>query len=288
MPFTYSPIPELLMKKFIFALTITTVLMAATQPLLAQKETDRQILLSGKDWQFREGPVPVANAIPADLAGGEWMSAEVPGNVQADLDDLEKLGAWTYGATDPRVYQPEKQNWWYQKSFTVPQTLQDRRLNLVFDGVDHHCEVWLNGKFLGSHAGMFRRFSFEVADKIRFDAPNELLVFIHRIPEGITDRGPWITKVWAELKDLKSLTSNAWDWTPNPLWSMGIWKNVSLEATGPARIEWVQVTTKLSKNSPRPMFPRAWKSTALPHSPPRRSFASKATARMREQSRPWS
>jgi len=246
MPFTYSPIPEILMKNTIFALTMLSALMAATQPLLAQKETDRQILLSGKDWQFREGPVPVGNAIPTDLAGGEWMPAEVPGNVQADLDDLEKLGAWTYGATDPRVYQPEKQNWWYQKSFTVPQTLQDRRLNLVFDGVDHHCEVWLNGKFLGSHAGMFRRFSFEVADKIRFDAPNQLLVFIHRIPEGITDRGPWITKVWAELKDLKSLTSNAWDWTPNPLWSMGIWKNVSLEATGPARIEWVQATTKLS------------------------------------------
>ena len=246
MPFTYSPIPELLMKKTFFALTFISAFMLNATPLIAQNESDRHMLLSGKDWQFREGPLPVGNAIPADLAGGEWMRAEIPGNVQADLDDLEKLGAWTYGETDPRVYQPEKQNWWYRKSFTVPKTLQDRRLNLVFDGVDHQCDVWLNGKFLGSHAGMFRRFSFEVADKIRFDAPNELLIFIHRIPEGITDRGPWITKVWTELKDLKSLTSNAWDWTPNPLWSLGIWKNVSLEATGPARIEWVQVTTKLS------------------------------------------
>ena len=235
------------MKKTTIALTLLSALMLTSNPLLAQNEPDREILLSGRDWQFREGPVPVGNAIPAELAGGEWMPAEVPGNVQADLDDLEKLGAWTYGATDPRVYQPEKQNWWYQKSFAVPKALQDRRLSLVFDGVDHQCDVWLNGKFLGSHAGMFRRFSFEVAGKIRFDAPNELLVFIHRIPESITDRGPWISKVWTELKDLKSLTSNAWDWTPNALWSLGIWKNVRLEATGPTRIDWVQVTTKLTK-----------------------------------------
>ena len=234
------------MKKNHCPLLVALVLTLTSSLLQAQTKMDRQILLSGKDWEFREGPVPADQKVPDDLRTGEWMRAEVPGNVQADLEDRGKLGAWTYGATDPRVYQPEKQNWWYKKAFTVPQTLQDRRLNLVFDGVDHQCDVWLNGEFLGSHSGMFRKFSFEIGNKIRFGAPNELLVFIHRIPASITDGGPWITKVWTGLKDLKSLTSNAWDWTPTALWSMGIWKDVRIEATGPARVEWVLVTTKLS------------------------------------------
>ena len=47
------------------------------------------------------------------------------------------------------------------------------------------------------------------------------------------------------LKDLKSPTNCGWDWGTN-IWTLGIWKDVRLEATGPARIDWTRVQTDLA------------------------------------------
>jgi beta-mannosidase len=49
------------------------------------------------------------------------------------------------------------------------------------------------------------------------------------------------------LKELKSPTNFGWDWGVN-VWTLGIWKDVRLEATGPARIDWVRVRSELSDN----------------------------------------
>ena len=46
------------------------------------------------------------------------------------------------------------------------------------------------------------------------------------------------------LKDLKSPTNYGWDWGVN-IYTLGIWQDVRLEASGGARIEWLQTRTRL-------------------------------------------
>jgi hypothetical protein len=78
--------------------------------------------------------------------------------------------------------------WWYRRAFRLPAELDTgpgRRLRLDFDGVNHHAEVWLNGRQVGELAEPFSRASFDATDALlRADheqAPGdaELAVTLH-------------------------------------------------------------------------------------------------------------
>ena len=139
----------------------------------------------------------------------------------------------------------------------MPASFAGKRLTLVFDGVDHECEVWLNGQRIGRNAGMFRRFWIDAtaaAGPARLTAwrcgsrefPPELAPLVPS-SDGFQSRGmiAAINKTRQVLKELKSPTNFGWDWGTN-VWTLGIWKDVRLVATGPARIDWVRVQTKLN------------------------------------------
>lgn len=216
--------------------------------------------LSGADWRIHEdadGQGAERRLFEADVASAGWIPATVPGNIQADLEAAHQLKPLWYGAGDPRMHEAARKDWWYRKDFTVPQSFAGRRVVLVFDGVDHECDVWLNGRKLGSNAGMFRRFDFDVADVLRPGETNRLAVRIARIPEVLVPVilgadapngagvGNAVQTPRKLLRELKSPTNGAWDWSV-AVYTLGIWKDVRLEATGPARIEWVRVRTDLS------------------------------------------
>ena len=65
---------------------------------------------------------------------------------------------------------------WYRVSFAGPAKERDRRYFLQFDAVSMLADVWLNGTKLGTHAGAFSRFRFDVTDVLRPDEPNLLVV----------------------------------------------------------------------------------------------------------------
>jgi len=69
------------------------------------------------------------------------------------------------------------------RTFTAPASFAGRRLTLVFDGVDQHGEVWLNGQKIGANTGMFKRFSFDVTAAIKPEQLNQLAVRIGRYPD---------------------------------------------------------------------------------------------------------
>ncbi|MCX6923870.1 MAG: discoidin domain-containing protein, partial [Verrucomicrobia bacterium] len=59
-----------------------------------------------------------------------------------------------------------------------------------------------------------------------------------------------IAKTRQVLQRLKSTTNFGWDWGVD-IWTLGIWKDVRLEATGPARINWTQVQAQLDQDQRR-------------------------------------
>lgn len=227
--------------------------------------------LAGHDWHLKQdAAVQAANEqlCLAIVPGPDWIPAQVPGNIQDDLERAHKLRPLFYGATDSELYEVARKNWWYRKDFVPPADLAGQRLALVFDGVDEQCEIWLNGTRLGTNAGMFRRFEFDVSASVRPGQTNQLAVRIERMPEELVPYlvnsdgpgekdpfGPYgfmtgVNKTRQRLKDLKTPGNFSYDWAFN-VWTLGIWKDVRLEATGPARILWTRIETSLSENFSR-------------------------------------
>ena len=76
------------------------------------------------------------------------LQANVPGCVQLDLSAAGYLPADLYmGENILQTQKYEGYEWWYTRTFTVPQVKEDAFL--VFEGVDCIAEYFLNGIFLG-------------------------------------------------------------------------------------------------------------------------------------------
>ena len=82
--------------------------------------------LSGNDWFIHDAPPSVRESqkfYEADIREPGWVSARVPGNIQADLEAAHLIGPLWYGAGDPRLAEVAEKDWWYRKDFAVPDTL---------------------------------------------------------------------------------------------------------------------------------------------------------------------
>ena len=71
-------------------------------------------------------------------------------------------------------------NFWYEKEFTVPEILFDRRIILRFGSVSHTATVYINGEYVGEHEGGFTPFEFEI-NKYIIKGQNNLKVCVSNI-----------------------------------------------------------------------------------------------------------
>lgn len=65
---------------------------------------------------------------------------------------------------------------WYKKTVHIEKPEEDRRLLLHFEAVDHYCEVWINGKFVGKHTGGYTPFCFDITSAI-CEGENQITVY---------------------------------------------------------------------------------------------------------------
>ncbi|WP_066218811.1 glycosyl hydrolase 2 galactose-binding domain-containing protein [Formosa haliotis] len=72
-----------------------------------------------------------------------------------------------FGRNSVKAQWVQQYEWWYALQFSVTEDVENQLVDLVFEGVDYACEVWLNGHYLGKHEGVFSKFSFDVADFLR-------------------------------------------------------------------------------------------------------------------------
>lgn len=126
-------------------------------------------------WQLCHRDAPIA--APADLAAEQdWIAAEVPSTVQWALyragrlpQPYEHLNSKQYSWVDEKV-------WYYRKSLRLDPPGDGQLAFLSFDGIDYFARVWLNGKLLGRHEGMFGGPVAEVGGLLRPGAANEIVV----------------------------------------------------------------------------------------------------------------
>lgn len=139
----------------------------------------KRISLNGSDWRWRDAHMPGSR----DDRG--WRTGSVPG---CPHHDLWKLGE----IPDPCVERNSllcewipQRTWLYKKTFTVPEEIKGRRVQLHFEGVDYQAEFFLNGESLGTHTGMFTPAVFEVSDRIHYGGENLLAVVIEPAPQEL-------------------------------------------------------------------------------------------------------
>ena len=65
---------------------------------------------------------------------------------------------------------------WFRTEFNTPKKESSEHVWLRFGAVDYIADVWLNGKYLGNHEGIFNPFEFDITRYLKKDGKNILLV----------------------------------------------------------------------------------------------------------------
>lgn len=183
------------------------------------KEYPRPIM-ERPEWQNLNGLwnysiTPVGHAKPAQM-DGEIL---VPFAVESALSGVGKMVG-------------DKNELWYERSFTVPAAWKGRDVMLNFGAVDWKCDVWVNDVKVGTHTGGFTPFSMNITSALR-KGSNDLTVRVwDPTDEGTQPRGKQVNK-------------------PHGIWYTpvtGIWQTVWLEPVAPTHITALRTTPDIDRN----------------------------------------
>ena len=180
----------------------------------------------------------------AQRAGLVFHEARVPGNLELDLQRLDRLPEPFQGMNIVRLRELEYAHVWYACRFSA-RPMPDHRAQLVFEGIDCCAAIILNGELLGEVDNMLVEHAFDVTELLRRD--NELLV--HILPARLAAKaydyppnlGAFATSFDA-LHVRKAPHVYGWDIMPRAL-SAGLWRPVSLRFLPPERIETTYLET---------------------------------------------
>ncbi len=125
-----------------------------------------------------------ANRFAVNYDDTGWEYKTLPG-VENKLNANEKT---------PEYYQDGV---WYRRTFSVGDSLKNKKATLNFYSVNYICDVWLNGQYLGYHEGGYTPFAFDVTKILRTDTANVIAVRIDNLPWGKrNDIVPFYTCDW--------------------------------------------------------------------------------------------
>src|SRR5713226_3784409 len=189
----------------------------------------------GEDWRWRDSHKPGTR----DLRG--WYVGTVPGSVQHDLWLAGEIHDPYFERNSLLIEWVPQRTWIYKRTFTVAADLKDNGqcVRLCFEGVDYDAEFFLNGESLGNHRGMYTPAIFEVGERLKYGEENLLAVVIEAAPY----EQPQIGRT-SRVRTTKGRMTYWWDFCPRMV-HIGIWDSVSLEVTGPVRIDDVFVRPQL-------------------------------------------
>jgi beta-mannosidase len=224
----------------------------------------RQTIDLNGAWQFGSVPRRPFDTLDVDDRAGvaEWLPASVPGNVRADLLALGRIPAPFYGTDYRASLWVEACDWWYRRPLSLALG-PGQRAFLIFDGIDYLSAIFVNGRELARHAGMFSRQLIEVTGLLAAGSAElpvlgpQAQVAVRIWGSGALPRRHLTLseRLWARLADrldptgtfpdrtatLKCQMSFGWDFAP-PIRTMGIWDDVRLVVTEGVFIEDIYLT----------------------------------------------
>ncbi|RZC32612.1 Glyco hydro 2 domain containing protein [Asbolus verrucosus] len=195
--------------------------------------------------------------------GGQWgatggdagiiiSNATVPGGIFSDLMNSGEIGDIFYGTGDSDYSWVGLSDWTYSTTFTVDEELlAHANVHLVFEGLDTFATILINGQEVGTSQNMFVRYVFDVKQQLQFSSPVNVAAALanetindYVIPPECPDEQ--YNGICHANRIRKMQASFSWDWGP-AFASVGIWKDVYLEAFNDAVIKYVVASP--SKNT---------------------------------------
>jgi beta-mannosidase len=206
----------------------------------------KQILdLTGK-WQFKEYPAWARRM--RDLDEENWLDCCVPSSIYTCLVKAGLIKLSDLNSNPKNFLWPSEKSWIFQKIFDIgAEFLEFDKIELVFDGLDTFCQIWLNDKLIARTDNMFCPYSFDV--KALLKKNNRLLIkcdsplqegnrLMRRF--GILNRDncslpcrPYVRKAQCQF---------GWDWAP-ALPGCGIWQPVRIEGFSSACLRDIHIRT---------------------------------------------
>ncbi|TVR37039.1 MAG: glycoside hydrolase family 2 protein [Cryomorphaceae bacterium] len=177
--------------------------------------------------------------------GGNWqllndslgsVAAEIPGTVHTDLLAAGLIHNPFNASQERELRWIESETFEYRCLFEVnAEQLEHRAADLVFDGIDTHADIYLNGHHIRRTSNMFRSYRIPVRKLIR-EGTNELKVVfepLQKVFEHVYDSLDYVYPADNDSLKLAPWVRKAayhfgWDWAPR-LVTRGIWKPVRLE-----------------------------------------------------------
>lgn len=145
---------------------VATCLFTAAPASTEPPHAVRQTMQLTSEWRFSFGDAS-EDVVTSQFDDSAWESVSVPHT----WNRLGEPGLQRTAATNNK-----RGIGWYRLQFKAPAAKRNQRHFLQFDAVGTLADVWLNGNKIGSHAGAFSRFRFDVTDTLRPGQLNLLVV----------------------------------------------------------------------------------------------------------------
>lgn len=179
---------------------------------------------------------------------GEKIPAEVPGNVELDLERAGREPDPFYAENIYRFRKYEFYRWQFERSFDAPEHRTSSRWLLVFEGLNCFADVYLNDEWVGESANAMIAHPFDVTDVLRYGQSNRLTVRIRSaVNQARKVELPAFVETHESGEELMALrmpsSSFGWDIMGRFL-SAGMWRGVHLEEQKATRIANVYYATR--------------------------------------------
>ncbi|MCE4540284.1 hypothetical protein LXT12_23820 [Pelomonas sp. P7] len=197
-------------------------------------------------WQLAEVPPGLDGPALADLPDSAWLSASVPGSAHGALLATGRIPDPFYACNEAGVAWVAERRWAWRLRFDADELAP--REDLVFEGLDTYCTVWLNGERLLASDNMFVPRRADVRERLRPQG-NELLLCFDpplaraRAVEAVHGKRALWNGDSARLHARKAQYHFGWDWGPELLVS-GPWRAVRRHGWS-ARVADLEVRTRL-------------------------------------------
>ncbi len=164
-------------------------------------------------WLFYQGDA--SDAEQSDFDDSGWTALDLPHTWNA-LDGQDGPSTPYYRGVG-----------WYRKHLTVPADASGKKLYLQFDGANIISDVFVNGVSVGTHAGGFATFRFDVTSLLALGADNMIAVRVNNEP-GVDSSNVIVSG---------SPTANVAPLSGDFTFFGGLYRSVHLLATDPLAID---------------------------------------------------
>lgn len=172
-----------------------------------------------------------AHRLAENTAWDDAISANIPCTVATALYEAGKIPDPMFGKNDFFAREAAYRTWWFRKTFDYDGGMENPRL--CFAGVCHEADFWLNGVYLGRHAGMFAGPEFAVKEHLK--PRNTLIVKIYNSPADRKHYSPYADYDDGWKNGVVLNCVYGWHYASIP--SRGIWQGVTLTDTPKLSVE---------------------------------------------------